>query len=292
MVFNPEEYYQKIHDRGLESDVYVDRLYQKALGEIEKNTIDMKEFSNYKEIDKDQRYVQKMKSKFDKEDTDLEKRDKKLATVLEAIINYQIDRNCCFGDEVHAIHTCEYDDIANGVDSILEVEEDKGQASHLAIAIDETFSAEKIKGEGGKIESIENSIRDGKLSYIKYFKSEFLGIKGDKKEVPKFVLGIDRNNLEQLAELWYSGKNRTLSQHPSQIMFLDQILAQLEYFKNFAEGVKQEKIAQKYNYLIKLFEEINESMSEQRAEILSKKENQEIIANDKVHQAIMNLKNT
>jgi hypothetical protein len=288
MVFNPEDHLKEIREHPFKNNKYVEDLYKKGLEEIEGNIIQMDEFSNYKDIDKDQAYVEKMKVKFEKQDTEDEKKDKKLATVLEAVVGYQVNQNCCFGMEVSTIHTCEYDDIANGVDNIVEVQEGKGKADHLAMATDETFSADIEE----KIKDIKKDIVSGKLSTVKYFKSEFLGIKGEKIGIPKFILGVSRGTLEEISELWYTGKYKTLSEHPSQIMYLDQILVQLEYFRNFALGVNQIEIAHKYEHLAELFKNINENTKSQRDKILDNKENQKLINEDEVHQAIMSLKHS
>jgi len=266
--------------------LFVDRVFKKAEEAKAIDTTKMEDFSDLYDVERDKAYVDRKEKVFAEKNTKKEEENKKIATILEAVLHEQIEQNEYLGENVTTISTCKFDDIKNGIDGILEIEDEENKtAEHLAIAIDATFNADINK----KIERIKKAIEKGKLAKIKYFKSDFLDFRGEKSGIPKFVLGIDKKHLEGVAKLWINGQQKKLSQHPLQIVIFNEILIQTEYFQKYAESIGNSRIAKKYEEIYKIFQKIKEEKKSEWEEILADEKNQKIIDDDQVYQAIENL---
>lgn len=265
---------------------FIEKAFLKAEKAKSVDTIDMENFNDLYDVKKDQEYVEHKEKIFATKNTEKEKENKKIATILEAILHEQIEQNEYLGSDVTTISTCKFDDIKNGIDGILEIEDEKNRtAEHLAIAIDATFNADVHR----KIERIKKEVEIGKLARIKYFKSDFLDFRGEKSGVPKFVLGIDKDHLEEITKLWMNGEQRKLANHPLQIIIFNEILIQTKFFQNYAELIGNQKIFKKYKDLHNIFLKIKEEKESEWKEILDSLENREIINNDQVYQSIREL---
>jgi len=265
---------------------FTERAFQKAQEKLAIDEINMDDFIDLYDVAKDKEYVREKENIFEREDSPQEKENKKLATVLEAILHEQIEQNCYLGDDVRTISTCKFDDIKNGIDQILEMgDEDKKNTRHLAIAIDATFSVDVRK----KIRKIKEKIKSGKLAVIKYFKSDALHFRGEKGGIPEFVLGVDKKNLENVTRIWLNDENKKLYYHPLHIMVLNEILKQAKYYQNYAKRVGQIEISEKYKELYDIFSQVREEKEELTKEILKNPENKEKMEEDVVYQSIMQL---
>jgi len=236
------------------------------------------------EVEKDLNYVKQIEEAFSREGKDEEAENVvEMAHIFEAIICEEGELADWFGENVMVIKSARYDDLKNGVDLIIEFNDSGEEDSHLALAVDVTFAGFEKLHE--KLDGIKNDAEDGKLSYVKYFKSEESGFKGDIKGVPKTVIGADSRTLYKLMDLWVNEKKASLENHPVQFMILDQIMAQLVKFKELAEARKKTFIAEKYDKAIKIMEKILGEKQGLREDVLG--ENDLVLTNDKVHQAIM-----
>jgi len=268
----------------LRNPAFREMAFQKAQEKLAIDSINMDDFADLYNVPKDKEYVQKLKKIFEEENSPQEKENKKLATVLEAILHIQIEQNCYLGDDVKTISTCEFDDIKNGIDQILEIgDEDEKNIRHLAIAVDITFSVDVYK----KIKKIKEKIKSGKLAVIKYFKSDVLHIRGEKGGIPEFVLGIDKNNLENVIQLWLNDENKKLYYHPLHIIILDEILQQTKYYQNYAKRVGRIEISEKYKELYSIFLQVKQEKEELIKEILKNPDNKEKMGEDVVYQSII-----
>lgn len=203
-------------------------------------------FTNYskKMVESDLAYVNEMEAKFVKErEMNNETRENvEWATIFEAVLRDQIDMNDWFGGEAQIITPSRYDDIKNGVDAIVEFTGDDRSASHLALAIDVTFS----HNLADKINRIKSDIENGHLTQIKYFFSESMNIKGQLDDVPHIVVGADKNMIMELGGLWRSKKQKELACHKAQFQILEETRIQLQAFGEYANKKNQSKIANEY----------------------------------------------
>jgi hypothetical protein len=226
-------------------NIDIDKATQKALKILDKS-INPHDFDDiYKDVDKDLAYVEEMEKRFregaNQNPVEFENISK-MAVILEGIINEQIELSDWFGADASTIVPSRYDDIVNGVDCIVEFEEGENSASHLALAIDAVSST----GVRKKFERIKHDIDNGHLAEIKYFASAFLGIRGEKSNVPKVVIGADRKHIREVMELWLNNKRKELAEHYLQIQILKEIKIQLEVFIQYANSKGKPDMANIY----------------------------------------------
>lgn len=177
---------------------------------------------------------------------------KRIATIFEAVFLEHGEQSNWFGDKAEVIKTSVYDDIKNGVDTVLEIVENDNTAAHLALGIDVTFSNQI----GGKLERIRSEIEGGTLAEIKYFKSDRLGIRGEMKQVPRLVIGVDIKTVDELARLWDENKKSALATHPIQLQIIEEIIIQLETFADYAERIGRSNLTEIYDRALRIAKNI------------------------------------
>lgn len=133
------------------------------------------------------------------------------------------------GEGVDIIIPSRYDDVVNGVDGIAEFH-NGGFFSHLALGLDVT-SSERVSG---KFERITDDIKKGELTLIRYFESERMHFKGEKRNIPRVVVGADRQTVYDLTRLWAEKKTHELEDHHMQIQMLSEVHHQLQAFALYA----------------------------------------------------------
>jgi len=124
---------------------------------------------------------------------------------LESIIVSEAKSCNWFGSEPYEIMvTSEYDDYKNGIDSIVEFQQEKG-VSYLGLAVDATFGTDVSR----KFKRILREIDNGEMPEVKYFKSEYLALKGMKGKLPRVVIGVDIEKIKELMELRLDKEEKT-----------------------------------------------------------------------------------
>lgn len=271
---NPEQAFAE--RRWPELSETEERLYGILVPENKKRAIKPEDFSDLygkETIEKDLAVVKKIEEGFGAKNADdpearlwIER-----GWLFEAIVNDQIDRSAWFGEGAEVIVPSRYDDLINGVDSIVEFEETQdANPSHLALAVDITKSGVQLQRKFG---DIKRSIEDGKLSEIKYFASE--RVRGELRQVPRVVVGADQRTMEEVADLLLRFKIRqqhpalrkesglseqeiaaaqnefrtvrdALKDHPLQFQLLSEMQRELEGFRNYASSIGKHKVARIY----------------------------------------------
>lgn len=216
----------------LEFAAVLERAHEKASTMLAAKAVDMNAFRNIygdAEVRGDEAKVADYERKFAAADTTEQKRrDKKLATVVEAIFFDQAGRNGWLGAEAQVLPSSKYDDYVNGVDCITEYKKG-GAAAYLAMAIDATWSSHP----GWKFNRIREDLVRGKLGNIKYLEAD--GKPQRKREVPRVVVGASEQTLREVVAFWTEGNDEALKDHPIQVLFLQEIVDQLEGFKTFSQ---------------------------------------------------------
>ncbi len=238
----------------IDNEVRMAEWADKAIPVFEREKIDMNKF-NYADTPADIEYVQRMKAKFkeDMENDDHEQRFLRvLAKVFEALIIEQIGTNEWFGHGTEIKKTSEYDDIKNKVDAIAEIKTGPMSSSHLALAVDITTTMNSQK----KFDEIINDIKNGHLTNIKYFISEHLHFKGSVSNVPRVIVGANKETILDAVDKWVGNKNAELKEHILRAIVLEEIKVQLEKFRDFATEVNQSKLAEIYQKTLTLIEKI------------------------------------
>ncbi len=205
--------------------------------------------------------------------------DKVAADILEGIIYEQIELADWFGPHAHTLKTSEYDDIKNGVDLVVELNEPERGSSHLALGVDATYGTRTI---AKKFERIKRDIERDTLARIKYFESSDGRFKGALSQVPRVVLGVERDTILSLARLWTEKKNKELGAHPIQELLIKQTRSQLVAFREYARKCGSREAERAFEHALALVSEIKRmKASESHADATS------MLANDRVHQEIL-----
>lgn len=207
-----------------------------------------------KNVDNDMQYVEKMEKMFAEKNRDASEeveRFNKIAKIFEAIIFQHAELSNWFGESATTIAASRYDDIKNGIDTIVEFNEDQA-AYHLALAIDVTSGS----ASRDKFDRIQRDIDEGHLAEIKYFVSENMGIRGHKANVPRVVIGADRKTIYNVINAWIEKDNDALAEHPIQIKILSEIQIQLASFKQYCENTGKPELAGIYEKGLAIVEKI------------------------------------
>ncbi|MFZ3020170.1 MAG: hypothetical protein WA051_01460 [Minisyncoccia bacterium] len=160
---------------------------------------------------------------------------KMIAEIFEAIVVEHGELSEWFGSNAFTLKTSKYDDYENGVDIVIEFEEDDSEEnSHLGLAADVTFRSDSTT----KFDRIKKLIEKGRLASVKYFKGAH--------QFPEVVVGADKNTVAELAILWTGNKNKILAEHKIQIMILTQIREQLIAFSEYADSFGKADVAKAY----------------------------------------------
>lgn len=233
------------------------RAYERAEKALQQDVIDMEQFEDLygqKQVERDRAYVEDRKTRFERDNSPEEKDRKRLATIFEAIMHEQIELSDWLGPEAHTVKTCEFDDIANGVDEIVEVRKEEEGPTRLALAIDVTFNAQVER----KMQRIcDEDIGKERLARVKYFYSEEEpDFRGELSNVPRVVVGIGREAVRELAELWMQGEKQALARHPVQWAILEEIQLQVHAFRDYAAAQDKSIAARAYERAARIVDRI------------------------------------
>ncbi len=234
----------------------IEHAYVHAEKILRESAIDMNEFVgfyNEKKLAQHFAIVEKKEKNFSYEPHNV------YSEVLEAIIYDQIQNGPWFGENTKAIKTSRYDDYENGSDIILELQDTAKGLYNLSLSIDVTFGTTT---ETKKFLKIKENIDNGTLGEISYFKSARANFRGEISQVPQVVIGIEKDLLVKLADLWandgpHKEKNKEeINRHPAQRVIMAEILLQLHTFRTYAKNIGQESLVPVYEKDIQILEEI------------------------------------
>jgi len=263
--------------------IMIDKMHEKAYSVLMENIICPEDFADLygaENVKQDIEYVKKMENIFKNESLPETKEMKKLATTLEAIIYEQAELNNWLGPDAETIKTSQYDDIKNKVDSVVEFyKEEDYTSSHLALAIDETFSFNINE----KFNRIKKEIEKGELTQIKYFVSEKMNLRGELNKLPRVVIGTNAKTIQIIGELWLEKKQKELAKHPIQFLLLEEMLLQIKTFKDYAQKIGQADIVAIYDKTEKILQKIYNEKKDEGLENA-----RQFIEDDKVYDAIIN----
>lgn len=230
-------------------------MYEEArdiLDEAAIKPIDFVDLYSFEKIEADINYVEDKKAQFTSHENPEAIASKKMATIFEGLVHVYGSKGHWFGPHSTTLKASEYDDIRNGVDSIVEFKPPNQPASQLALAIDVTFAKDLQR----KFDRIRKEIEDGKLTEIKYFDSKKTGFKGMKTKVPRVVVGANVAIVKSLADLWSEKREDLLINHPIQNVVLQEMIIQCDAFARHAEKFGQKEIAETYKQDLALLRNI------------------------------------
>lgn len=192
-------------------------------------------------VARDLKYVEDMKKLFSQENLV----QKKYSDVFEAIIYQHVSQSNWLGEDAHTILVSEYDDIANGMDVAVRVDNTSNTFPYLGMGVDVTFGT---TGVSKKMSRIFNEIDSGRLGKIRYFMDpEFDDrFKGELSKIPHLVVGVKRDHVQELATDWMNKPPRVFADNPIQLVILQQIMEQLKVFRDYATKIGKHDLADVY----------------------------------------------
>lgn len=204
-------------------------------------------------IDKDMEHVAERKKRFDVDPS------KQTADVFEYIVYHQIELSNWLGQNAETVRTSEYDDIINGIDLIVEFS-DEYSSKHLALAIDVTFGTQSI---AKKFQRMKDEILRDNLAEIKYFKSH--NFKGTLKQLPRIVIGVEKDTVLELAGLLKNGKKKELGTHFAKDIIVEEIKLQMKSLLAYAKKHQKYNATKSYTQALRTLETqtINPNVTDQ-----------------------------
>ncbi len=229
---------------------------KKAADVLKRGAISMKSFIDLygqENVDRDEAAVRDFQEKFKNQDSPQEAEAKELATILEAVIHEQINKNGWLGLQAKAIRTSDFDDIINGVDSVVEFKKPGISTTHLALGVDVTYKSNLNK----KFERIKKEIDNGELATVKYLKTP--DFRGEKRNIPRLVLAVDGQSCNSLARTWYQNSQNAqgLKNNPIRLQILTEMIMQLKAFSRYAEKKGMGLLMEKYNESLAILKPIS-----------------------------------
>lgn len=259
--------------RGVENKIDRERVvkpaHEKAGRYMRDNKFKEKDFEDIytkERVAKDLETVERIKEALSREEDEKIIEANKLSEIFNAMIIDQIGLNDWMGVNANINGTSDFDRFTTSLSNVTEFKGDSG-ISYLAMAMRVTFSPFNVDK---KLSAIKESIKTEKFPTIKYFNSQFH--RGELKELPTAVVGCRKGMMLEAAELWLLGKKRELAEHPLQFFILDQIKEQMEVFKKYALSLKQENIAERYDMVLSIIDNILESKKELRDRLENQKD--------------------
>lgn len=241
------------HQRRPESREAFDRegAWRKAKEALAKKEISLEEFRGLYDaamIDRDTAYVRQRESEIARAQSREQESSKQLADIFEAIVYEQVEEGHWLGSDASTIRSSRFDDLKNGVDSVVRFRRGGEGDAYMGLAIDVTFGSDIQK----KMEHVLEEIERGDLAEVKYVSAggdekganaEFTG----RMHVPRVVVGFNGPLVEELAGLWMDKtRTRELASHPAQMLLIEEIRQQLEVLAAYAEKKEKKQIAAVY----------------------------------------------
>lgn len=154
------------------------------------------------------------------------------ALLGEAVLYYLMGRKNLLGKQIEAIPGTRYDDLANGIDMVLEI---AGGEKPLWLAVDTTVGNPDVVG--AKIEKIEEDLRQERLGEVKYFQSETKPEYKQRIKIPKIVLSLNRVDLSETAAMLCAGGTNKILLKKLEDSFRAQINEQLRKAEQIIIGL-------------------------------------------------------
>ncbi len=263
-MVNPFEF----RSGGLE-EADLSQANERAEKILVKNTLnpgDFRDIYSNGVVDQDLSYVRSMEQRFARQARPELADVHQLATILEAMIHEQAELNEWLGPGAMTIKASRFDDIAHGIDTVVEFRDEDAESKPVAsyLAIDITSSGET----GPKLDRIKKEIKIGQPGELKYFASEYTGARGTLFGIPKVIIGVDRKRISDAMYPWLAKNNAILAEHPVQIYILQEIIMQLKKFEAYAKANDQLPLAAKYREMSKIIEAVNSEKGQEDINIL------------------------
>ena len=187
-----------------------------------------------KVVDEETAFARAKRLEFEARDTPQQKEAHVLAEIFEAILVKEGKESGWLGEDVKILKTTDYDDIVNRTDLIAEWH--GPQAHTLGLAVDVTFGPSTLER---KFQHIQDDVDKGRLGKLRYAHTEQTG-------VPRVVIGMSRETVKELMNMWLEEDFTALAEHPIQRVLLEQICSQLHAISQYARAHGKGHVADVY----------------------------------------------
>ncbi len=195
-------------------------------------------------VRKDFLKVLRLKKKWESEESDYVRHTKIMAETLEAIILTQCDSSHGnWLNNARVLKTSMYDDFINKTDMCAEWYNMEEGSRILALGVDVTFGKRSLEQ---KLRVIRDEIDRDELGSIRYFKDARGDFMGTRNNVPRTVVAVSPDMVEELSVLWMKNDERALSGHAVQHLITEQIRHQLKVMCTYAKTRGKETAAHAY----------------------------------------------
>lgn len=227
---------------------------------------------NKAEIEREIAITKSLKEQWGSENSDFEKKNKKISDVFEGIV---VDQFCgeWMANKAEAFFTAEADDYLRKVDCVIEFapDEESEKPEYLGLGIDVTFSSD-YSTVRNKLDDIwTNDIQRGRQVPIKYVETDHH--KGS-MDVCRTVLLADKETVYKLARLYTTKNKEELNNHEYLANALFQIKYQLESYLRYAQqnglkGSYLQSIAKTLGTFYKVYDEKQEFLDSHVNDVLA-----------------------
>lgn len=195
---------------------------------------------------------------------------KMMAELLEIVFAEQADRSEWLGPDCESYPTSTYDDLFNGIDTIIEFFPENGTTSneYLGIGFDVTLSSD-YSVLNKKIRRVYKTLREQGLSHVKYFEPQNSHGKFG-LDLPRLLVGADMSHVQSAATMWAGLSDDSLgieirkslrarlAGHPIQYVLIESIYIQLTHFVKYLEKkIKEETVdPTRYEFALSKYKEL------------------------------------
>ncbi|PID83258.1 hypothetical protein CSB11_01835 [Candidatus Campbellbacteria bacterium] len=176
-----------------------------------------------------------------------------LAQSFEDVLPCLVNKYALFGEHTNAYKTCDYDDMENGIDMILEYSDDNKDKngvianSYAGVGIDLCIgNTETVES---KVNNIRNKLWRDESYKVDYFKSKS-GYMGGLNNLARVVVSGSTNTALMLSEAYMhnekNGTKRDIQNYRFMTQSLEEILLQIKYYKKETDD---QNILNQYNLI-------------------------------------------
>ena len=214
-----------------------------------------------------------------------EKERKKLASILEVFFDKYAGSSKWFGPEAKVFAASEVDDYLNGIDFVLKLKDQNNK--EVVIGIDLVVG--DLSRIDPKIQNVKNAIKSGHLSELRYPNPQNNEQGKPIIDVPRVIVALSRDQIGKLLDLDLAVHNseeqfkrefikaqtedekskvrsvygakalnsrKKIVSNTIQIEILEQILAELKTFSEYAQKIQQNNLAEKFNSGVSAIEKV------------------------------------
>lgn len=205
------------------------------------------------EVRQDLKELAELEAMFKEKNLLIEKKNKKVATIVEQSVVYGISKLHWFGQGVSVERASRWDDVKRKIDAVIQIKKAEDASSFLALGVDVTYSGISSERYRAKLNGLLASIRHGEASRMKYFRDSD-GTPMREFAVPKIILFFDLSDVKELVYMIKKSddpaKQKEFENSKQKVTLFRQIMTQCRLLATYARRHKQPAIAETYEEVV------------------------------------------